>query len=285
MRSRHDGLRRGGVIVGALVGCGLVVAGCSRGAPPPPRGTLALEQARTGQAPAGPLLGAPQLARPDVSRLAGLNVPRPQPAERPDSTALDGRHLEALIQSPKPVAEVVPLRAAALSQPRRVTPPRVTPGLPASRIPRGGGYAKVGKPYKIGTRTYYPRRDPSYNRVGIASWYGTAFHGKKTANGERFDMGRLSAAHPTLPLPSLVEVTNLANGRRLIVRVNDRGPYAHGRIIDLSRAVARHLNFQHLGTTKVRVRYVGPAPLDGSDAREVSYLKRQPWYRSQRAQR
>lgn len=118
-----------------------------------------------------------------------------------------------------------------------------------------GGY-KVGKPYKINGRWYYPSVDPSYDRVGTASWYGADFHGLKTANGEIFDMNRVSAAHPTLPLPSLVRVTNLENGRSIVIRVNDRGPFVEDRLIDLSRAAARELGYERNGLAKVRVQFV-----------------------------
>ncbi|WP_041794694.1 septal ring lytic transglycosylase RlpA family protein [Pararhodospirillum photometricum] len=117
-----------------------------------------------------------------------------------------------------------------------------------------GGTYKIGKPYQIGGRWYYPREDYDYNEVGEASWYGSDFHGKRTANGEVFDQDRLSAAHTILPLPSIVQVTNLANGRSIIVRVNDRGPFVNDRIIDMSRAAARALGFERAGRTKVRVQ-------------------------------
>ncbi|WDI31057.1 septal ring lytic transglycosylase RlpA family protein [Hyphococcus flavus] len=120
---------------------------------------------------------------------------------------------------------------------------------------------KIGKPYKVNGRWYHPKEDPNYVETGVASWYGAQFHGRLTANGEIFDMNRLSAAHTTLPLPSMVEVTNLENGRSITVRVNDRGPFAHNRIIDMSREAARKLDFEQQGTTRVRVRYAGPAPL------------------------
>lgn len=115
-----------------------------------------------------------------------------------------------------------------------------------------GGY-KVGKPYRVDDVWYYPAADYGYSETGIASWYGSAFHGRKTANGELFDMNALTAAHRTLPLPSLVRVTNLENGRALTLRVNDRGPFAHGRIIDVSRRAAQLLGFEQKGTAKVRV--------------------------------
>lgn len=143
------------------------------------------------------------------------------------------------------------------------------------RIPKGGGTVKVGAPYSIEGRWYVPRDEPGYDRVGVASWYGLDFHGRKTANGEIYDMDALSAAHPTLPLPSYAYVTNTANGRTILVRINDRGPYAKDRIIDLSQASARALGFDRQGLTDVRVRYAGPAPLDGDDRRERQFLAQQ----------
>lgn len=119
--------------------------------------------------------------------------------------------------------------------------------------PPGGRY-KVGTPYQIDGIWYYPKVDYEYDETGIASWYGPNFHGKLTANGETYDMNALTAAHRTLPMPSIVEVTNLENGRKLRLTVNDRGPYAKGRIIDVSRRGAQLLGFQENGIAKVRVR-------------------------------
>ena len=116
------------------------------------------------------------------------------------------------------------------------------------------GYYKVGDPYQINGVWYYPKVDYDYDETGIASWYGEAFHAKLTANGEIYDMNDLTAAHRTLPLPSLVRVTNLDNGRSMVVRINDRGPYAAGRIIDLSRRSAQLLGMDKAGTAKVRVQ-------------------------------
>ena len=146
--------------------------------------------------------------------------------------------------------------------------PRYATNLPAHARPAPaapGGY-KVGEPYQVGGIWYVPHEQPDYDEVGIASWYGDAFNLKPTANGEVFDMAAVSAAHTTLPLPSMVEVTNLENGRKLQVRVNDRGPFVGGRIIDLSHEAARELGYDVKGTAKVRVRYLGPAPLLGPDA-------------------
>lgn len=129
-------------------------------------------------------------------------------------------------------------------------------------LPKGGGRYLVGKPYEIAGRRYYPREEPSYDKVGIASWYGPKFHRRMTSNGEWFDQEYLSAAHPTLPLPSYARVTNLENGRHLVVRVNDRGPFVANRIIDLSKKSADVLGVRGNGTAKVRVQYIGPAPLN-----------------------
>ena len=112
---------------------------------------------------------------------------------------------------------------------------------------------KVGNPYEINGVWYYPKVDYKYAETGIASWYGPNFHRKKTANGEIFDMNGVSAAHRTLPMPSLVRVTNLNSGRTINVRINDRGPFAHGRIIDLSRRAAQLLGFKRAGTAPVRI--------------------------------
>lgn len=128
-------------------------------------------------------------------------------------------------------------------------------------IPKGGGRYKVGSPYKIIGKRYTPRENTSYDRTGTASWYGPKFHKRMTANGEWYDMNQMTAAHPTLPLPVFARVTNLKNGRTVIVRVNDRGPYAHNREIDMSRAAARKLGFIKQGTAPVRVQYLGKAPL------------------------
>lgn len=123
-------------------------------------------------------------------------------------------------------------------------------------------HAKVGSPYQINGVWYHPATVSEYEVVGTASWYGRPFHGRLTSNGELFDMDAFTAAHPTLPLPSLVEVTNLANGRSMVLRVNDRGPFVKNRVIDLSRAAARELGFEHLGLARVHVTYLGPAGLD-----------------------
>jgi rare lipoprotein A len=148
----------------------------------------------------------------------------------------------------------------------------IQPGEP---VPKGGGVYRVGQPYVVAGQVYVPEENPRYRAVGLASWYGDDFHGRYTANGEIFDINAISAAHPTLPLPSYVRVTNLANGRSLIVRVNDRGPYANNRIIDVSGRAAELLGFRNRGTAWVRVEYVGRAPMEGSDDRLLEATLRQ----------
>lgn len=133
-----------------------------------------------------------------------------------------------------------------------------------------GNYVKLGAPYKVKNRWYYPQKNYAhYKQVGKASWYGSAFQGRLTANGEVYDMNGLSAAHPTMPLPSYARVTNLSNGSSIIVRVNDRGPYVSNRIIDLSKQAAKMLNYKDNGLANVKVEYIGLAPLKGDDS---SYL-------------
>lgn len=120
-------------------------------------------------------------------------------------------------------------------------------------------YYKVGEPYRVNGVYYRPAVDYGYRQVGVASWYGPKFHGRSTANGEIFDMNALTAAHRTLPLPSFVRVTNLRNGRMLVLRINDRGPFVNDRIIDLSRRAAQLLGFRNRGTVRVRVEILAEA--------------------------
>jgi rare lipoprotein A len=136
-------------------------------------------------------------------------------------------------------------------------------------VPKGGGTYRVGKPYTVGGRVYVPEEDVNYREEGLASWYGDDFHGRLTANGEVFDMDSLTAAHPTLPMPCYARVTNLSNGKSLIVRVNDRGPYHGNRLIDVSNKAAELLEFKGNGVARVRVEYVARAPLEGSDDRQL----------------
>jgi rare lipoprotein A len=142
-------------------------------------------------------------------------------------------------------------------------------------VPKGGGAYRVGKPYVVAGRNYVPEENPDYAAEGLASWYGNDFHGRLTANGEIFDKESISAAHPTLPMPSYVRVTNLRNRKSLIVRVNDRGPFHADRVIDLSYKAANLLGFHQNGVARVRVEYVGRASLEGSDDRKLIATLRQ----------
>lgn len=151
-----------------------------------------------------------------------------------------------------------PLAAAGIGEPVAL---KTSASRSAIQPPMAVPYA--GPPYQVNGRWYVPAHEPNYNEVGIASWYGPTFHGKDSASGEVFNENDLTAAHPTLPIPSLVRVTNLENGRTVIVRVNDRGPFVDDRIIDLSKAAGAALDMHARGTAKVRVEYVGAAPLNG----------------------
>ena len=148
---------------------------------------------------------------------------------------------------------LVVLAACAETQFIAHTAKRVSRTAPGVETPSPKFEYKVGDPYQIKDVWYYPEVNYDYDETGIASWYGSKFHGRNTANGEKYDMNALTAAHRTLPLPSFVQVTNLENGRSLTLRVNDRGPFAHGRIIDVSRRAAQLLGFQLKGTARVRV--------------------------------
>lgn len=151
---------------------------------------------------------------------------------------------------------------ATASSPSRGSGPRA-----GSTVGRDGKPLRgTEKPYQINGVWYYPHEDKDYNVTGIGSWYGEQFHNRRTANGEIFDMDIPSAAHKTLPLPSLVEVTNLDNGKKMVVRVNDRGPFVGDRVIDLSKAAAQQLGYARQGVARVRVKYIGPAPKTVFDA-------------------
>lgn len=188
------------------------------------------------------------------------------------SVALTTPLLLAACSSSRPsLTPSVGMRQATYPAPKPLT--HAEPNRQASH---GGGY-KLGQPYSIGGIWYVPREDPTYDRTGVGSWYGADFNGKTTANGEIYNMDSLTAAHPTLPIPSYVIVTNLGNNRTVMLRVNDRGPYVGGRMIDLSRAAARALGYETMGTAHLRVQYVGRAPLNGDESRERRYLASQPW--------
>ncbi len=162
--------------------------------------------------------------------------------------------------------ERAPLKSAkAQIDPRYGVAPSPRVVAMGEPVPKGGGRSMVGKPYQIAGRTYVPRIDPDYKVVGLASWYGTDFHGRRTANGEVFDSASISAAHPTMPLPSYARLTSLATGRSVIVRVNDRGPFHSNRVLDMSQRAADMLGVKRAGVAKVRVEYVGPAQTEGDD--------------------
>jgi len=135
------------------------------------------------------------------------------------------------------------------------------PEQPKVTVPPNAGVYRIGNPYQVAGRWYYPREQPDYDETGIASWYGPSFYGNLTADGELFTSQDLTAAHRTLPLPVNVRVTNLENGQSLVVRVNDRGPFAEGRIIDVSERAAKLLGFFEKGTARVRVQYLARADL------------------------
>jgi rare lipoprotein A len=206
-----------------------------------------------------------------TQRSVGRSAPHPDCA-RPLANARSGRRVVVRVALVAGTALVVAncSQQKFASNGRAVDPkygvvasPRVVGENEA--VPKGGGRELVGRPYVVAGRTYVPSDKPNYVREGLASWYGTAFHGRLTANGEIFDRYSIAAAHPTLPLPSYVRVTNAENRRSMIVRVNDRGPFHGNRIMDVSERVAEALNFRQTGTARVRVEYVGRASLAGSD--------------------
>ncbi|MDQ6990021.1 MAG: septal ring lytic transglycosylase RlpA family protein [Mariprofundaceae bacterium] len=141
-------------------------------------------------------------------------------------------------------------------------PTRYPPGKHQSSAPSStSGYVKKGNPYQIAGKWYYPLDSGAfYDEEGMASWYGEKFHGRKTANGEKYDMYAMTAAHTVLPMPSMVLVTNLENGKQVKLRVNDRGPFVKSRLIDLSYAAAKALGFAEQGTTRVRVQTLDVSP-------------------------
>ena len=173
-----------------------------------------------------------------------------------------GAAAASAIQTRRWATDAAALTLAALTLAACAGGPQPGSNISGQSSSRYTGY-KVGKPYQVRGVWYYPKDQPHYDEIGIASWYGAQFHNQYTADGEMFDMRLPSAAHKTLPLPSLVEVTNLANGKKIVVRVNDRGPFVDGRVIDMSKAAAELLGFSAQGVTRVRVRYVGRAPDPG----------------------
>ncbi len=173
-------------------------------------------------------------------------------------------HKKSKISTKSPIAHINTTTKFSSSTYGVKGSPRVTT---SKKVRKGGGRYQIGKPYKIKGKWYRPKDQPGYNKVGMASWYGPNFHGRLTANGEVYDQYSLSAAHPTLPLPSYARVTNLENGSTVTVRINDRGPFSNKRIIDLSAQASKLLGYQKKGLTKVRVKYLGKARMDGLDAK------------------
>lgn len=185
-----------------------------------------------------------------IEEIVGSDVPEFAKVQLHEKAKDDdeGAPVQPAAQPAVPSDEPV-VRTASLEEPAEQQTKEIIRALKGS-----GGHYKVGKPYKIDGVWYFPREDWAYDEVGNASWYGEDWHGKRTANGEIFDMDNISAAHRTLPLPSLARVTNLANGMSTIVRVNDRGPFANDRILDLSRAAAQLLRLSKYGSATVRVQ-------------------------------
>ena len=178
-----------------------------------------------------------------------------------------GRMLTAMLLASAVVACTTPQRPAPPVV--SVTPPQPAPSPPPPPLMANPQY-KVGSPYQIAGVWYYPKEEPDYDQTGIASWYGDMFHGRLTANGEIFDRTTISAAHPTLPMPVNVRVTNLDNGRSIVVRINDRGPFVRGRIIDLSERAADLLGFRDQGLARVRVSFISRAALNGLGPAPIS---------------
>jgi len=170
----------------------------------------------------------------------------------PDATSRIGHALSLLL----PVLLLTGCGSGEMA--RNVAAPSALTATQLSAPPEDVPYM-LGTPYVVNGVRYVPRDDPSYDRTGMASWYGKTFHGRTTASGRRFNMYELTAAHTTLPTGTQVRVTNLANGRSVIVTITDRGPFSRNRIIDLSYAAAEHLGFVRQGTAKVRVTYHRPA--------------------------
>ena len=176
------------------------------------------------------------------------------------------------------VAALLASAIAACSTPPKPPPPvAVVPQPPPPALPpppppppMASPQYKIGNPYQIAGVWYYPREEPDYDQTGIASWYGSDFHGRLTANGEVFDRTIISAAHPTLPMPVNVRVTNLDNGRSIVVRINDRGPFVRGRIIDMSEHAAQLLGFKNQGLARVRVSFISRADLHGLGPAPIS---------------
>lgn len=242
---------------------------------------------------------APRIPAPQMPQ--GYKVPlRQQPTplispSRPITGPIKGHGL-VLVTPPKAPAANPQAGLQAMPAPREAQPqaqPQFTPAQPQQRpqaqasarpvMPQGPKlfdpskidpnikpYQRLGKPYTVNGKRYFPKHEPGYNVVGTASWYGDKFHGKLTANGEKYDKRAMTAAHKTLPMNSMVFVTNMQTGKSIMLRINDRGPFVGDRIIDLSEAAAEYLGVAEEGLGTVRVQYAGPAPKPGSKQAEVT---------------
>jgi len=188
--------------------------------------------------------------------LLDLTRPSNRPASRDPDLLSPPADPEELRNEPDGPEETEIAYQPAPERPRPTAPAAQQPEQRPAWLER----ERVGPPYEVNGRTYVPTPEPGYEQTGLASWYGPDFHGRQTANGETYDQEGLTAAHPTLPLNSLVQVTNVSNGREAIVRINDRGPFVGDRLIDLSRRTGDVLGFEGQGTARVHVRYLGPAP-------------------------
>ena len=229
-----------------------------------------------------PMSFAPSAGSPVISaQPPGIGAPMAPSVQTPPSAPVERNPCLTKWGSPRLDAP----DGCALRGPRAESEPPARVVREASArgsrdLPKRGVY-KIGKPYTVAGKTYVPAEDPDYEETGTASWYGDGFHGGPTANGEVYDMHQLTAAHKTLPMPSYAYVHNPVNGRTIMVRVNNRGPFKGNRIIDLSREAARLLDFKHRGLATVRVTYAGRAPLDGNDSAERAFLAQQAWYKPQ----
>jgi rare lipoprotein A len=205
---------------------------------------------RAAPSPARTAASQPQANTAPVRPNAALASARPSQGVRTVSVPVLGR------EGPAAAAATASTQRSNRQIAITASEPELTSAVRPSDV---ASFQKIGAPYQVGGTWYVPAHEPDYDETGVASWYGNEFHGKPTANGEIFDMNVVSGAHPTLPIPSLVEVTNLSNGRSIIVRINDRGPFVGSRLIDMSSRGAELLGFRQQGHTNVRVRYVGPA--------------------------
>lgn len=228
----------------------------------------------TGDAPAASPNRSPRLSyrypdQPD--RLYGARAVSGRSGPAP----IDLRGAAPMTAPAGAVGRAFDARAVAAETEAEDQAPAAPPGAPAATSQGAQPWLereRVGAPYQVNGRTYVPTPEPGYAQVGKASWYGAAFEGKRTANGEIYRADMMTAAHPTLPIPSLVQVTNLENGREVILRVNDRGPFARGRLLDVSRRAAQVLGFEAQGSARVHVRYLGPAPkrVSAADAAQAT---------------